>query len=304
MPRSLSAAVLSAIAGKTVSLALFAKLVFADNTYYLFTGVGTITPAGPASNPASTFPYGQTFNGLGWLGKVSSIPQTTKLQAQNVTLALSGIPSALVSEAIDQVRMSGTATLWYGFYDANGTLLTDPVQIFSGAADVPSLSDNGQTCELAITYENTLLSLNLAPNHRFDDTDQQLRFPGDLGFGFVQSLQNIQLFWPSSAATGSPYPVFMTVTPGSVDIAVGGSTTVQVTIHYSNGTTKTKPAGTGSGPNFDLGMASSNPKVATFQYTATNNVTGVAPGECSIMTRILGSGNATWKSVCSIFVHS
>src|SRR5208282_4136447 len=196
MPRTLSTAVLAAIAAKTLSLAIFAEIAFADNTLYLFNGVGSFTPAGPPANPASTFPYGETFIGLGWLGKISGIPQTTKVQAQNVTLSLSGIPANLVSEAIGQVRVTGTATVWLAFFDDNGNLLEDPVQIFTGALDVPSLTDAGESCSLAITCENSLISLNLAPNRRFDDMDQQIYFAGDLGMSFVDALGNLQLFWP------------------------------------------------------------------------------------------------------------
>src|SRR5271165_5387046 len=110
MPRSLSSGVLAAIASESVSLALFAEIAFADNTLYFFSGIGQLTPAGPPSNPLSTFPYGETFIGMGWLGKMSTVPQTTKVQAQNITLSLSGIPSNLVSEAVGQVRITGEAT--------------------------------------------------------------------------------------------------------------------------------------------------------------------------------------------------
>ncbi|HEY3972308.1 MAG TPA: Ig-like domain-containing protein [Candidatus Sulfotelmatobacter sp.] len=310
MPRALSAAVLAAIAAKTVTIAMFAEIAFADNTLYLFSGVGTITPAGPPANPASTFPYGETFTGLGWLAKFSAIPQTTKVQAQNVTLSLSGIPANLVSEAVGQVRIAGSVTLWFGLFSTTtDALLADPVQVFAGSLDVPSLADNADTSTLSITCENSLLSLNLAPNRRFDDPDQQLEYPGDLGLSFVQALQTIQLFWPSPADSGSPYPVFMSVSPSSVDLAVGASITIEVTVHYSDGSTYTRPAGTGSGPVFDLGMASSNPKIATFQYTSTGNVTGVSPGACNIMARIpYGSSTVgiagEYRSICSIFVHS
>lgn len=294
-------------------LAIFAELAFADNTLYLWSGLGSITPAGTPFNPSSTFPYGKTFTGLGWLGKISSIPQTSKVQAQNVTIGLSGIPSSLIAEATAQVRLTGTVTIWYAFFDGSGqfgvaNLLADPVQVFAGAMDVPSITDDGVTSSISIACENTLLSLNLAPNRRFDDPDQQIRHPGDLGFSFVQALQNLQTFWPASVVNGTPYPVSMVVTPSSVDVAVGGSVTVEVTVNYSDSTTKTKPANTGSGPDFILCAASSNPKIARWQYTSTNNVVGVSPGECSIMARIPGPGatggfGSAYRAVCNIFVH-
>jgi hypothetical protein len=308
MPRTMSQTVAGQLAGKLIQLAIFAQLAFADNTLYLFSGINSLTPAGPAFNPASTFPYGKTFIGLGWLAKLSSIPQTTKIQAQNVTLSLSGIPPNLVSEVVGQVRMTGTVTMWYGFF-LGGALIADPVQVFSGSMDVPSLTDDADSSESSIACENTLLSLNLAPNRRFDDLDQQLDFPGDLGFSFVQALANIQLFWPAPVNEGTPYPVFMEVTPSSVDVAVGSSITIEVTIHFSDGSTFTRPSGVGSGPAFALCAASSNPRIASWQYTATNNVTGVSPGECSIMARVPGPSTgggpgSQFRAVCNIFVYA
>lgn len=298
---------LAAIAADTLSPVLFTRLAFADNTLYLFSGIGNLTPAGPPTNPLSTFPYGQTFTGLGWLAKLSSIPQTTKVQAQNVTLSLSGIPADLVLEAANQVRISGDVTIWLGLFDSNGALLTDPVQIFDGGMDVPSITDSGETSTIAITCESPLLSLNLAPSRRFDDPDQQIYFPGDLGMSFVNKLPNVQLFWPAPDTSGSPYPVSMAVTVASPDIAVGGTTTIEVTITYSDGSTKTKPSGAGSGPNFILGIASSNPKIAAVSYTGTNNVVGVSPGECSIIARVpFFSGSAPsqqFRAACNLFVH-
>lgn len=297
---------LAAIAAKTLTIALFAEIAFADNTLYLFNGVGQLTPAGPPANPASTFPYGETFIGLGWLGKVSAIPQTTKVQAQNVTLSLSGIPANLVAEAIGQVRISGTATLWLGFFDASGNLLADPAQMFTGALDVPSLTDGGDTCSLSITCENSLISLNQAPERLFADMDQQIYFPGDLGMSFVENVQNMQLFWPAPLNQGSPYPVYATVNPSSIDVAVGATITVSATIKYSDGSTYTFPPGSGSGPSFIVTFASSNTAIATFDLP-THTIKGVSPGECSIMARFpgipAGTPDVQYVQAATVFVH-
>jgi hypothetical protein len=289
---------------------LFAQLAFANETLYLFCGVGKLTPAGPPANPLSTFPYGQTFIGLGWLAKVSAVPQTTKVQAQNITLSLSGIPSELVLDAINQVRITGTATLWLGFLDTNGNLILDPNQVFGGALDVPTCSDMGDTCEILITCENPLLSLNLAPERRFNDTDQQIIHPGDLGFSFVQALANQNLFWPSPGPNSSTYPNFLTMSPQGADIAVGGTQQITVTMVYSDGTTYSHPGG-GSGANFTNLLASSNPAIATVD-PSTGIVTGRSRGTCSIMTRVtfysFPSGGTPiqiqiYRAACGIIVH-
>src|SRR3984885_4776920 len=167
MPRTLSTAVAAAIASGAVSVGIFVVDVFADDTVYAWTGIGGLTPAGPPSNPLSTFPYGETFTGLGWLLKLSSIPQTQKVQAQNITQSLNGALPAIVQEIVNQVRITATATIYLGFFDSTGALIKDPVQIFAGGLDVPTLSDDGNDCIASITCENPLLSLNLAPNHLF-----------------------------------------------------------------------------------------------------------------------------------------
>jgi hypothetical protein len=286
---------------------LFVVLNFANTTLYIFGGVGSITPAGPAYSALSDFPYGETFVGLGWLAKLSTIPQTTKVQAQNVTLSLSGIPAELVSEAIKQVRITGTAQVYLGFFNSSGTVIPDPVQLFSGALDVPTLQDSGETCTISITAENPLISLNLAPNRLFCDADQQKSFPGDLGLSFVEALGNQNLFWPSPAPNSSTYPNFLQIISASPDVAVGGTMQITVKMTYSDGSTYSYPGG-GSGSTFTHTLATTNPKVATID-PSTGILTGVSPGECSVMCRVTFYVNPTVPSVMyraanGIIVHS
>lgn len=245
---------------------------------------------------------------------MSSVPSTIKTQAQNITLTLNGIPPTLVTEAVNQVRITGTVAIWLAFFSSSGSVIADPVQIFSGSMDVPSLSDSGDTSSISITCENSLLSLNLAPNRRFDDPDQQLYHPGDLGFSFVDQLPNINLFWPAPQNVGSPYPVFMTVTPSpphgpsAVDLAVGGTVAIYAAITYSDGSTYTQPGASGSGPPFIINVASTNPKVAEYDY-ASALLRGVSEGECSVIVRVPtsigGSGpGQSYRGACNVIVHA
>lgn len=308
MPSSLySPAYLAQLASSGVSQpVVFVVMAFANETLYLFSGIGKITPAGPAFNPLSTFPYGQTWTGVGWLGKISAIPQTTKIQAQNVTFSLPGIPSELTSDAAYQVRITGTATVFVGFIDSSGNVILDPIQRFAGALDVSTLGDSGATSTISITAENPLLSLNEAPDRKFDDMDQQIYAPGDLGFSFVDQLANKQTFWPSPASWASVYPLNMVLSPSGADIAVGGTVTIQARINYNDGSYYEKPSGLGSGPHWVGAISSSNPKIATADIL-TAIVTGQNPGVCSIMVRALSSSFSPlneMKATCTVIVHS
>jgi hypothetical protein len=308
MPRSLSPTFLAQLPSTGASSpAFFVVLNFLNETLYVWGGIGSITPTGPAYSSLSTFPYGQTWTGLGWLGKLSAIPGTTKVQAQSVTLALSGIPSGLVNEAIGQVRITGTATVFLAFLDSSGLVIPDPIQLFSGSLDVPTLDDSGSTSTISITAENPLLTLNEAPNRQFDDMDQQIYWPGDLGLSFVSTLGNLALFWPSPLANASVFAVDMLMSPNGADIAVGGTVTISTTINYSDTSYYTLPSGSGSGAAWLGGISSSNPKIATVDGSGV--VTGVSPGICLIIARSVypfhGSAPSAERRVaCTVIVHS
>jgi len=314
MPRSLSPTFLAQLASSgACAPVLFCVLAFNDHTLYLWGGVGSLTPAGPAYSASSTFPYGQTFTGLGWLAKVSTIPQTTKVQAQGVTLSLSGIPSSLVSETIGQVRIWGTAQIFLGFFNSSGALIADPIQLFAGELDVPSLTDSGETCAISITAENPLLRLNEAPDRRFDDADQQIYAPGDLGMSFVGALGNLTLFWPSPYASGSPWPISMAVLLANPDVGVGGNVQVSAQINYSDGSFYKQPGGISGGGGspfpFTLYLASSNPEIAIIN--SSFQAVGVSPGKCSIMARVTyplpfpsSAPGGQYRASAALFVHS
>jgi hypothetical protein len=190
MPRSLTADYLTALASAAKRIAFFVQIVYSNETIYVWSGIGPYTW------------NGHTWTGLGWLGEISAIPMTTQVQAQSVTLTLSGIPSELLSDTLDYVRITGTATIWLGLFDDSWNLIDGTaVQVFNGALDVPTVTDGGDTCSISITCENTLIDLERAPYRRYTDVDQQIDFPGDLGMSFVQNLQEENFIWPDPAVT-------------------------------------------------------------------------------------------------------
>jgi len=196
MPRFLTVDFNNAIEQAVKVVAIFVTIEFANETLYIWSGATSFTPGRPHGD-GSAFPYGQTFTGVGWLGSISAIPETVDVVAQNVTLTLSGIPPELVSDTINAVRQYSEATVWFGLFDTNGNLIADPVQMFQGHLDVPTIMDGAADATISITAENPLISLNLAQERRFTDCDQQLDYPGDLGMSFVVGLQFAYIQWPN-----------------------------------------------------------------------------------------------------------
>jgi hypothetical protein len=259
-------------------MALFLEIVFVAETIYAWGGLGSATPAGPAWDPGATFPYGQTFVGVGWLGKVSTMPQTTELTAENIRLTLSGIPGNLLADAINGVRLSGSVTLWLAFLDTNGNVLPDPLQIWQGQTDVPTLTDGADAITLDLTAENSLIALNLASNRRFTTLDQQLDYPGDTGFDFVTAMQDLYFTYPDGTLNGShniggtdqlgeaPSGCnVLTISPaGTQKLSVSGSVQMAAQAQFSSGPYSVAGGGPGTETVTSAGLwSTSDPGVAT-----------------------------------------
>lgn len=181
--REMTPAALAALNATDLRLALFIEGVFTTGTINLWTGKGQI------------FWGGATWTGAGDLLGISSITESSDVVASGIELSLSGVEDALVSAVIDEVQQGLPGKVWLGFFDANGALIPEPVLAFSGRIDVPTLTDNEQTCTISITYENRLVDLKRAPGRRYTQESQRLIDPNDRGFEYVTAIQNLQVTW-------------------------------------------------------------------------------------------------------------
>lgn len=201
MPRLLTTAMQEALCAPVLRCALLASLQFADNTVYVWSGLGPLTW------------NGNTYQGVGSLGSISTISEGSTVEAEGVTFTLSGIPASLVSEVLWETRLLYTAQVYLALWDASGNLIADPVLSYRGKMDQPSISDDGKTCTISISTENVLVDLNRSCYRRYTNDDQQIDLAAtltrlglpsttvDTGFRWVAGLQEQITFWgrmPSS----------------------------------------------------------------------------------------------------------
>lgn len=196
--RNCTEAFLAEIQAANVVPVFFVILGFGDSEpssggspLYICTGVGPITW------------NGQTWQGMGTLGSISAISEVNNITAQSITLTLNGIPNALISDALFFCNQSNPVTIYFGFMSVTnnvmpGTILGNPVMIFQGAMDVPTIAVGPETSSISISCENALLRLNMASNRTYTTDDQFMDFPGDYGFTFVASLQDWNGDWGTS----------------------------------------------------------------------------------------------------------
>jgi hypothetical protein len=180
--RSVSSSFLVQIASPNVQPCLFVAMEFTSGTIYCWSGYGTVSW------------NSLTWTGVGGFGAISGMSATNKVQAQSLTLSLNGIPSAMVSNVINEANQTYSVNIYFGFL-SNGSIVSSPIQVFSGATDVPTITCGPVTSDISVTCESPLIRLTLASNRIWTSNDQFLRYPTDNGFGFVPAIQDWDGNW-------------------------------------------------------------------------------------------------------------
>jgi hypothetical protein len=202
MSRNLTAAQIAEITAQNMRPVMFAQLQFTSGVVYLWSGIGPISW------------NGQTWSGVGSYGNVSSIPETSDVVAAGIKLVLSGIPASLITSALGEVRQGAPVILYLGFLTPAGGIVASPNTAWQGRMDTCEIAEGGDTAAISSTAESRLLDLNRSRERRYQKQDQSIDFPGDTGFDFVPSLQELSLVWgkasttsiPSSGSGGPPVP--------------------------------------------------------------------------------------------------
>ena len=204
MARNLTAAQLAEITAQNMRPAIFCQLLFTSGFIYLWSGIGSISW------------NGQTWQGVGTYGNISAIPESADLTALGIKLTLSGIPASLITSALGEVRQGSPVIIYQGFLTPTGGVVSNPNNAWSGRMDVCEIAEAGETAVISITAESRLLDLNRSRERRYQKQDQAIDFPGDTGFDFVPSLQELSLVWgkasvPATDGSGSgsddgPFP--------------------------------------------------------------------------------------------------
>ena len=114
---------------------------------------------------------------------------------------MSGIDASLLDEVMTEFQVGLPVSVTLGVFDATGALIADPVCCFTGRMDQPTIDVSGTLATIAINCENRLVEMNVAVDRRYTDEDQQMDYPGDLGFQFVNGIQEAQIYWGRSPSS-------------------------------------------------------------------------------------------------------
>lgn len=210
MARSLTTDVSNAVTSQRLRGTWALDLVLDSATLRMWGGIGTTTIGGNA------------YLGVGNLGGISAIEESTDMKATGMRFTLAGVNSSLISIALGEHYQGRTARAYAVFFDESWVPLADAVLLFAGRIDTMKFTDSGQTCVIEGTAESRAIALDRPSEIRYyTDQDQQRYFSGDLGLEYVAALVNAEIFWgkvnpgvPSSGPSGG--------SGGAVDGGGGG----------------------------------------------------------------------------------
>lgn len=185
MSRDLSAGVQSAIEATQVQPFLLFEGLFSSGYVRVWSGYGDLSW------------NGQVWTGVGSLGGVSAVQETAEVQANGISITLTGIPSEFISLALQESEQGKSGKIYLGFFDENG-IIADPYLVFQGKLDIPAIQEDGETSILTITYESRLIDLQHPRETRLTNEEQQREYVGDLGCEFVPAMKEITLNWGRS----------------------------------------------------------------------------------------------------------
>ena len=158
-----------------VHVGLFVEMIFDLSTDRLWTGPYDISWGG------------NTWTGAGGMLGVSRVPETSELKAHGVNVVLSGVPTSMITTALDENYQGRTANLYYGFFDDDGAVIGTPTKIGGFIMDVMRITEGGDVSVITMSLESRLAILDRVSPRRLTFEDQLLDFPGDLGLEFIAS---------------------------------------------------------------------------------------------------------------------
>lgn len=183
MSRDLEAALVTEITASFLRPIMLFEGFFTGGTVRFWNGIGELTA------------MGNIYTGSGNLLGVSDFQETQDLQAQGIVLTLSGIPSNLLSIALQEDYKGKEINIYLGALNNSGVLVSDPYKVFSGFMDVMKIVEGGDTAEIQISAENKAVILTRKKDSRYTPEDQKKQYPSDKGFDFVPLMQDKEIIW-------------------------------------------------------------------------------------------------------------
>lgn len=184
--KTFSADVSNALAASEVMLALLVKLEFPSGTIALNTSTWHLTWSGTTYQGAA---------GLGTISPVNDSPGEIK----GLSFEISGVAASAISLALDGADewQGAPVSIYVALISQTTGSVIDADLIWSGLGDTMSIQEDGESCAVQATAESSAVDLLRGVPITYTHADQQVLYPGDLAFQFVNDQSAKPVVWPA-----------------------------------------------------------------------------------------------------------
>jgi hypothetical protein len=183
LPRNISAPMLASLISSPIRPGFLAMLTFRTVTEYVWSGLGNLVYGG------------NTYRGVGSLGRIGSISEATEVRAIGTSVTLSAIDPALLAECLNDIQLGAPAKIYFALFDEALNIIGSPYPLFVGTVDQPVIQIGIDQMAITLKLENKLANLQRANMRRYTAADQGLKHPTDTAFNWVEILNDLALKW-------------------------------------------------------------------------------------------------------------
>lgn len=183
MTRDITNDLLTASQNETFKPILFVKLEYESGNVLIHSDIGNIDFGG------------DTYLGVGDLGSISKVSESSELQSTAIDLILSGINTALVSVQLNEHYQGRPGTVYLGAKNlTTNELIVEPTIVFKGLMDNSKI-EIGTTATISLRLNNRLAEWDKQNDRRYNNDDQQEIHPDDKAFEFIEGLAEKEIAW-------------------------------------------------------------------------------------------------------------
>lgn len=136
-----------------------------------------------------------TYSGNNYIGaydllSFTDIEETVEVMVSKVTIALSGVDKIWIGKVLTQQYIDRPVKIYTAFLDTSYALVSNPVLIFEGRIDKPSITEewNSGKSVVSVTATNSWVDFSRNTGRHTNNEEQQVYFAGDLGFEFASEI--------------------------------------------------------------------------------------------------------------------
>ena len=138
---------------------------------------------------------GKSYIGVGQLGSISGIPQTSKTSPSNVELTMSGLDPTLVAETLNERSQGKKAKIMLCSIGDDETITSASV-IFAGRISTQTYT-YGKKTNVVAKLVDRFADWERAGTKRFDYESHLARFHNDHIFKYLSQMASLPIYWGS-----------------------------------------------------------------------------------------------------------